>query len=461
MQTEQLAPTFTDKSIYFTSLGCSKNLVDSQVMLGHLGLGGFTISTDPTTAEVIIVNTCSFIEASKVESIETVLDLADYKNPDIGNCKALVMSGCMAQRYYQELEKEMPEVDLFIGTGEYNKIVPLLKALEEGKLEKKSFVEIPKYIHTEFDPRLNTSPSYMAWFKISEGCNRNCTFCIIPTLRGKLRSRTVASLVTEAKALALSGVKELNIISQDLSSYGVDLDKENSLYHLLSELEKVEGIEWIRLFYYYPDDLTEDVIDLMVNSKKICRYLDMPIQHFSSSVLRRMNRKITTEEMFTKIHRLKEKIPDIVLRTSVIVGFPGETEEDFELLKKGITDLKFNHLGVFKYSDEEGTPAVKLNGKVSQEVIDERFEEIYEIQKEIARENNQKYLGQIIKVLVEGLHEETDLLLQGRHFGQAPDIDGKVIINDGLAKAGDIVEVEITEVLDYDLVGRIISPTLQ
>ena len=216
--------SFNEKSLYFTSLGCSKNLVDSQVMLGHLGLDGFTIASDPENAEVIIVNTCSFVEAAKVESIETVLDLADFKDPEIGNCKALVMSGCMAQRYYGELENEMPEVDMFIGTGEYHKIVPLLKAFEEGKLEKKSFVEIPKYIHTEFDPRLNTSPGYMAWLKISEGCNRNCTFCIIPTLRGKLRSRSIESLVTEAKALTDSGVRELNLISQDFSDYGSDFE---------------------------------------------------------------------------------------------------------------------------------------------------------------------------------------------------------------------------------------------
>ncbi|MFA5584262.1 MAG: 30S ribosomal protein S12 methylthiotransferase RimO [Bacteriovoracaceae bacterium] len=453
---------FQEKSIYFSSLGCSKNLVDSQVMLGHLKLDGFKITPNPEDAEVIIVNTCSFVEAAKVESIETVLDLASYKED--GNCKALVMSGCMSQRYSSELETAMPEVDMFIGTGEYNKIVPLLKAMEEGKLEKKSFVEIPRYIHTEFDPRLNTSPGYMAWLKISEGCNRNCTFCIIPTLRGKLRSRTVDSLVAEATALAATGVKEINLISQDFSDYGVDLagggkidNKNPMIYELLSRLEEVEGIEWIRVFYFYPDDLTEDVMDLMAKSKKITKYLDMPVQHFADGVLRRMNRRVTNEVIHQKIATLRSKIPGIVLRTSIIVGFPGETEEDFESLLEGIKLARFNHLGVFKYSDEEGTPALRLKDKVSQEVIDERFEALYEAQREIARELNQAYLGKVIDVLVEGAHEETDLLLQGRHAGQAPDIDGKVIINDGLAKAGEIVKVEITEVLDYDLVGRIID----
>jgi ribosomal protein S12 methylthiotransferase len=452
---------FESKSLYFTSLGCSKNLVDSQVMLGHLKLDGFTIAEEPQNAEVIIVNTCSFVEAAKMESIETVLDLASYKEE--GNCKALVMSGCMAQRYANELENEMPEIDMFIGTGEYHKIVPLLKAMEEGKLEKKSFVEIPRFIHTEFDPRLNTSPFYMAWLKISEGCNRNCTFCIIPTLRGKLRSRTVESLVKEAEQLAKTGVRELNLISQDFSDYGVDLEgnskvegKNPMIYELLSQLEKVEGIDWIRVFYFYPDDLTEDVMDLMSRSSKITKYLDMPVQHFADGVLKRMNRRVTGEIINQKIKTLREKIPGIVLRTSIIVGFPGETEEDFETLLEGIKSARFNHLGVFKYSDEEGTPAVRLKNKVPQEIIDERFEKLYEVQKEIARELNQEYLGKVIEVLVEGPHEETELLLQGRHSGQAPDIDGKVIINDGLAKAGELVKVEITEVLDYDLVGRII-----
>jgi ribosomal protein S12 methylthiotransferase len=452
---------FQDKSIYFTSLGCSKNLVDSQVMLGHLKLDGFTIAQRPQDAEVIIVNTCSFVEAAKVESIETVLELATYKED--GKCQALVMSGCMAQRYAGELEKEMPEIDMFIGTGEYHKIVPLLKAMEDGKLEKKSFVEIPRFIHTEFDPRLNTSPFYMAWLKISEGCNRNCTFCIIPTLRGKLRSRTVDSLVREAEQLVATGVRELNLISQDFSDYGVDLEgggksdgKNPMIYELLSRLEKVEGVDWVRVFYFYPDDLTEDVMDLIARSDKITKYLDMPVQHFADGVLKRMNRRVTGEIIHEKIRLLREKIPGIVLRTSIIVGFPGETEEDFQALLDGIKTAKFNHLGVFKYSDEDGTPAVRLKNKVSQDVIDARFEQLYEAQREIARELNQAYLGTVIDVLIEGQHEETELLLQGRHAGQAPDIDGKVIINDGIAKDGEIVKVEITDVLDYDLVGRII-----
>lgn len=458
MQT-QSEKRFNSKTVYFSSLGCSKNLVDSQVMLGYMGLDGFVVTPEAEEAEVIVVNTCSFIDASKRESVETILDLADFKNPEVGNCKALVVSGCMAQRYSEQLEKELPEVDLIIGTGEYNKITMLLKAFEDRKLEKKSFVEIPKFIHTEYDPRLNTSPFYTAWLKISEGCNRNCTFCIIPKLRGKLRSRSVESLVKEANNLASTGVRELNLISQDLSDYGVDLDENNNLFQLLSGLETVSGVDWVRLFYFYPDELTDEVIEKMATSEKVCKYLDMPVQHFSDNVLKRMNRKITGERIHDRVARLREKIPGIVLRTSIIVGFPGETDEDFELLLEGIKKARFNHLGIFRYSDEEGTPAFKLLPKVDQETIDERFDILFETQKEIVRELNSQFLGKKIKVLIEGEHEETELLIQGRHEGQAPDIDGKVIINDLSGKeikVGDLVEVEITDVLDYDLVGRVL-----
>ncbi len=457
---ENVTKLFNEKTVFFTSLGCSKNLVDSQVMLGYMGLDGFTIAEEPENAEVIVVNTCSFIEASKKESVETILDMADYKNPENGQCKALVISGCMAQRYAQQLETEIPEADLIIGTGEYNKITMLLRALEDGKLEQKSFVEIPKFIHTEYDPRLNTSPFYTAWLKISEGCNRNCTFCIIPKLRGKLRSRSVESLVKEAENLASTGVRELNLISQDLSDYGVDLDENNNLFHLLSGLEKVENIDWIRLFYFYPDELTDEVIEKMATSAKINKYLDMPVQHFADNVLKRMNRQITGDRIHNRIEKLRERIPGIVLRTSIIVGFPGETEEDFQLLLEGVKKARFNHLGIFRYSDEEGTPAFKLQPKVPQDVIDERFDMLFETQREIVREINSEYVGKIIPVLIEGEHEETELLIQGRHEGQAPDIDGKVIINDlngQNVEIGDLVQVEITEVLDYDLVGRIVS----
>ena len=300
----------------------------------------------------------------------------------------------------------------------------------------------------------------MAWLKISEGCNRNCTFCIIPKLRGRLRSRSVDSLVTEAKNLAETGVKELNLISQDLSDYGVDLSDENNIKNLLLGLEKVEGIEWIRLFYFYPDELTDEVIEVMRESKKICSYLDMPVQHFSDAVLKRMNRKITGQEILGRVNRLRERIPNIVLRTSIIVGFPGESEEDFQTLLAGVKEAKFEHLGIFRYSDEEGTPAYKLMPKVSGEVIDSRFDQLHEVQKEVVREKNNDMIGKTVRVVVEGEHPETELLIKGRCEGQAPDIDGHVYINDTqgqLLNVGDFVDVRINEVLEYDLIGEVLQ----
>ena len=445
-------------TVFFASLGCSKNLVDSQVMLGQLGHNGFSIVEKPDEAEVIIVNTCSFIEAAKKESIDHILELADYKKK--GTCQALVVSGCMPQRYSQSMEAELPEVDLLIGTGEYHKIVSLLKAMEEGRLEAKSHVEIPKYIHTEWDPRINTSPFYTAWLKISEGCNRNCTFCIIPTLRGKLRSRSVESLVAETKQLVATGVREVNIISQDLSDYGSDLSSSDNLYRLLRELEKVDGVEWIRLFYFYPDELTDEVIELMAQSSKICSYLDMPVQHFSDSVLRRMNRKITGEKIHERIQSLRHKNPSIVLRTSLIVGFPGETEKDFQTLLEGVERSLFNHVGIFRYSDEEGTPAWKLHEKVPAPVIEERFDRLHRAQQAISRKLNQNFVGKTLTVLVEGHHEETELLLKGRHQGQAPDVDGTVIINDTSGvklQVGDFVRAKVNQAHHYDLVAEVLG----
>jgi ribosomal protein S12 methylthiotransferase len=446
---------FFDKTLYFASLGCSKNLVDAQVMLGNLGMAGLNVVTDPEKAEVIVVNTCAFVDSAKDESISTILEMTDFKDPQKGKCQALVVSGCLGQRYSKELEAEMPEVDLFIGTGEYNKIAHFLKAFEEGALNQKSFVEIPRYIHTEFDPRINTSPGYMAYLKVSEGCNRNCTFCIIPTLRGRLRSRSVQSLVKEAENLVAQGVKEINIISQDLSDYGVDLGEGQDLLNLLEGLEKIPDLVWIRLFYYYPENLSDQIMEQIRNSQKICHYLDMPVQHFSDKILKKMNRKTTGHEINLKIDRLRKYIPDIVLRTSVIVGFPGETEEDFENLLAGIKRNEFDHLGVFRYSDEEGTAALRLKDKIPQDIIEKRFKKVYDLQKKIVRKKNKKLIGKTLRVLVEGPHEETGMLLQGRYQGQGPDIDGKVIINDGVVSSGQFVNVLIEDAFDYDLVGGI------
>ncbi len=443
------------KTVFFASLGCSKNLVDSEVMLGHLREEGYEITQNVEEARLIVVNTCGFILDAKEESVDTILEMVDHRQSDDSKCEMLVVTGCLSQRHPEELAAEIPEVDLWIGTGEYQHLVELVK-----DTDRKIVVDVPTFIHTEDDPRVNTSPYYSAWLKIAEGCNRRCSFCIIPYLRGNLRSRTVDSLVAEAKAFVATGVRELNLISQDTSLYGKDLGGENTLYNLLCALEAVEGLDWIRLFYIYPDDLTDDVIEKMASSKKICSYLDIPIQHFSTRVLKRMNRKITGEKIVERVEKLRQAIPDITLRTSVMVGFPGETEEDFEELVKGVERLQFNHLGVFKYSPEEGTPSYDMEQTVSEELKEERYREIYELQEEIAEENNQKFVGKVIDVLVEGEHPDTELLIIGRHEGQAPDIDGNVIINDlngASIKIGDLVKVEVSEVLGFDLVGRVVN----
>ncbi len=451
------------RSIYFASLGCSKNLVDSEVMLGILEKAGLVHIGHPEEADVIVVNTCSFIDIAKKESIDMILEMADYKRPENGKCKALVVAGCLAQRYSDQVENEIPEIDLIIGTGEYNKIAQLLDDYDHKKLKRKAHVSEPKFIHTELDPRINSAPPYMAWLKISEGCDRLCTFCVIPQIRGKLRSRTVESLHIEAVRLVQNGAVELNLISQDLSQYGKDLSAENNLLNLLDSLESIEGLRWIRLFYVYPDDLSEKVIKKIASSSKICKYLDIPIQHFSNRVLKKMNRNITGDEILAKISSLRKQIPDIVLRTSLIVGFPGEDALDLEQMVTGVKQIEFNHLGVFSYSDEDEAPSFKLANKVDAKTIAKRQKKIYDIQKDIATKLNRQFIGKTIDVLIEGNHEETDLLWQGRHSGQAPDIDGKVIINDmvendgPMIKAGDIVKVLIEEVVEYDLVGKIVG----
>lgn len=428
-------------------------------MLGMLKSNQFRITEDPNEAETIIVNTCSFIQSAKEESINTVLDMADLKAN--GRLKNLVMSGCLAQRYSQDLEKEMPEVDLFIGTGEYHRVADLLKDRALGKLRQKSFVDIPEFIHTDETPRINTGAAYTAFLKISEGCVRNCSFCIIPELRGhKVRSRSIESLATEARSLAANGVKELCLVAQDLTHYGIENDYKENLAMLLKELVKVDGIEWIRLHYAYPDNFTDEVIDLVASEPKILNYVDMPLQHGDDGVLKLMNRRIRAEQIYDLVEKLRSKIPNMVFRTNMIVGHPGEDEAAFENMKKMVRDLEFDRLGCFKYSLEEGTPSFKLSerlGAVPEDIVQRRFAEIMDIQQEISQRKNNAYLGKTVPVLIEGYSPETNLLLQGRFFGQAQEIDGVVLINDGTAEVGSMVNVEITEALPYDLVGKIVG----
>jgi ribosomal protein S12 methylthiotransferase len=458
-------PEDSKASVYFVSLGCPKNLVDSQVMLGLLKNARYTIAEEPQNAEVIIVNTCSFIEASKEESIETILEMADFK--ENGNCKVLVASGCLPQRYHTQLENEMPEVDLFIGTGQYHRVTELLdahgKALEEGAaLPKRSYVDQPAFIHSDTDPRVHTGPSYSAYLKLSEGCNRRCAFCIIPKLRGNVRSRTVESLVTEAKNLASNGVRELNLVAQDLTEYGMEWKYKENLEMLLPELCKIEGIEWIRLHYVYPDQFSDELVDIIAREPKIVKYLDMPIQHTNNRVLQSMNRRLTKEKLFSLMEKLRAKIPEMVYRTSIIVGFPGESEEEFQELCRDLRVLNLDHVGVFRYSKEEGTKAAEMDGQIHAATKRRRSKELIAILQEQSLKRNEKLIGTKSIIMIEGLSEETDLLIQGRMPTQAQEIDGHVLVNDvsylgvdaETLQPGDFVEVEITEALPTDLVAQ-------
>ncbi|MDR3606084.1 MAG: 30S ribosomal protein S12 methylthiotransferase RimO [Oligoflexia bacterium] len=450
-------------AVHFVSLGCPKNLVDSQVMLGLLEKDRYSISQNAEDADVIIVNTCSFIQASKEESIETILDMAQLK--ETGKCKVLVASGCLPQRYSKELEREMPEVDLFIGTGQYHRITELLsehgKAREIGApMPKRVYIDQPAFIHTEKDPRMHTGPNYTAFLKISEGCNRRCAFCIIPTLRGNVRSRTVESLVEEAKTMAARGVRELNLVAQDLTEYGMEWKYKERLETLLPQLCRIEGIEWIRLHYVYPDQFSDELVDIVAREPKIVKYLDMPIQHTNDRVLSSMNRRLTKAKLFSLVEKLREKIPGVVFRTSIIVGFPGETEEEFLEMCSDLEKLKLDHVGVFRYSKEEGTKAAEMGEQVHAATKRRRAKRLIEILQKQSLERNQQYVGTRVSVMVEGPSEESELLLQGRMSTQAQEIDGHVLINDleGMEMSslspGDLIEVEIMEAMPHDLVGR-------
>jgi ribosomal protein S12 methylthiotransferase len=459
----------TKSGVYFVSLGCPKNLVDSQVMLGLLEKERYEIAQAPDNAEVIIVNTCSFIEASKEESIETILEMAQFK--ETGKCKVLVASGCLPQRYHKQLEKEMPEVDLFIGTGQYHRVTELLaenkKARELGApLPKRSYVDQPAFIHTESDPRMHTGPAYTGFLKLSEGCNRRCAFCIIPKLRGNVRSRTIASLVEEARQMAARGVRELNLVAQDLTEYGMEWKYKERLETLLPELCKVEGVDWIRLHYVYPDQFSDELVSIIAREPKIVKYLDMPIQHTNDRVLASMNRRLTKSKLFDLIGKLRAQIPGVVFRTSIIVGFPGETEEEFVELKTDLEKLALDHVGVFRYSKEEGTKAAEMDGQIHAATKRRRAKELIALLQRNSHARNETFVGTRVLALVEGPSEESELLIAARMPTQAQEIDGHVLINDlgpvSEILPGDLVEVEITEALPHDVIGavtKMVSPS--
>ncbi len=442
------------QKVSMVSLGCPKNLVDAEVMLGVLSKQEYEITTDERDADIIIVNTCSFIKEAKQESIDAILDLAERKHD--GRCHTLIVSGCLPQRYQEELARELPEVDIFIGTGDYPRIAEIL-AEKSGTEDQLRYIGDPDYVYDETLPRLNSSPAWYSYLKIGEGCSNCCSYCIIPQLRGAYRSRPLDALVAEAELLAGRGVKELNIISQDITRYGSDLDDGSTLETLIRRLALIDGIRWIRLLYAYPDGISDSLIALIRDEPKVCNYLDIPIQHISDPVLKRMKRRSNSRQIRDLIGKLRSEIPDIALRTSLIVGFPGETVDDFNDLMQFVEQTQFDRLGVFCYSREEDTPAAAMPEQVSERIKRERYRKLMRAQARLSFRRNRALIGRTEQVIVEGYSEETELLLKGRSSRQAPDIDGQVYITAGQANVGDIVPLKITDSSDYDLIGEIID----
>lgn len=442
------------QKVSMVSLGCPKNLVDAEVMLGLLSKEEYEITTDEKDADVIIVNTCSFIKEAKQESIDAILDLAERKHD--GRCHTLIVSGCLPQRYQEELAIELPEVDIFIGTGDYPRIAEILaeKSGIDGQLR---YIGDPDFIYDETLPRLNSSPAWYSYLKIGEGCSNCCSYCVIPQLRGAYRSRPLDSLVAEAERLVARGVKEINVISQDITRYGSDLNEGVTLEALVRRLAAIDGLSWIRLLYAYPDGITDGLIELIRDEPKVCKYLDIPIQHISDPVLKAMKRRSTEQQIRDLIARLRAEIPGIALRTSLIVGFPGETVEDFNSLTHFVEQTRFDRLGVFCYSKEEGTPAAEMPEQITERVKRERYRKLMRSQARLSFRRNRTLIGTIEQVIVEGYSEETELLLKGRSSRQAPDIDGQVYITSGNADVGDIVSLRITDSSDYDLIGEIVE----
>ena len=435
----------------FVSLGCSKNLVDTEVMLGLIKEREIELVNDPAEADILIVNTCAFIQSAKEESINTILKMAEYKEPEKGHCKSLIIAGCLGQRYGQELLDELPEADGIIGTEAWNRVTEVIdETLKGNRLVVKGEEEI---IYDASVPRIPTTPKHTAYVKIAEGCNNRCAFCAIPLIRGRFRSRRLEDIVAEVKALAADGVKEIVLIAQDTTNYGHDLYGEPRLAQLLRELCKVEGIMWIRSLYNYPRFLSDEVIDVMASEEKVVKYVDIPLQHASNEVLRKMRRPDTREQIVALLNKLRQRVPGVVIRSTFIVGFPGETEEQFNELKEFIQEQRFDHAGFFTYSREEDTPAAAMDDQVPEAVMQDRYHEIKAIQSLISQEINESLVGQVMEVIVEGHTDEGTAY--GRSYRQADDVDDLVYIEDDTtSKIGDVVKVRILQGFTEDLVGE-------
>lgn len=441
------------KTFHLVSLGCPKNLVDSEVVFGQLEYNGWQGVEQPENANLLVVNTCGFIQSAVEESIEEILQLAVYKQQDPR--KKLAVIGCLVQRYRKRLESEIPEVDLFVGTEGINDIhFSFNRLFSEYDFEKTVIPE--PFLMTAAMPRRLSTPFFRAWLKITEGCNNHCSYCLIPGIRGRLRSRSIEDLVAEVQKLEAQGVKEVSLVAQDLTAYGVDVYHARRLVELLEQLLARTAISWIRLMYLYPSGINDQLLELVSQQPRIVPYLDIPLQHVSDHVLKDMNRRYGYDDVVQLIDKLRNKLPHIALRTTFLLGFPGETDADVQQLVDFIEAVQFDHLGVFSYANEEGCPAEKFNDQIPEEVKQARVETVLDVQSKISARKLQKYVGTVESVIIEGLSRETDLLLEGRTRYQAPDIDGCVLINEGDASPGDILDVEITEAHMYDLVGRIV-----
>lgn len=439
-------------NILFISLGCDKNLVDTEVMLGLLASKGHKMIDDEAQADVIVINTCCFINDAKEESIQTILEMADYKKE--GRLKALIVTGCLAQRYKNEIIEEIPEVDAVLGTTSYDKIVEAIdEALQGHSLVEMTDLDALPEVNTQ---RLVTTGGHFAYLKIAEGCDKHCTYCIIPKIRGNFRSVPMEKLLREAQELADQGVKELILVAQETTLYGKDIYGEKSLHKLLKELCKIAGIQWIRILYCYPEEITDELIQVMKEEKKICHYLDLPIQHASNEILKRMGRRTSKEQLIKIIGKLRKEIPDIALRTTLITGFPGETEEQHEELMDFVDEMEFDRLGVFTYSAEEDTPAASMDGQIEESVKEDRQEELMELQQDIAFDLAEDMIGQEVLVLIEGKVADENAYV-GRTYKDAPNVDGLIFVNtDEELMSGDFARVKVTGALEYDLIGEII-----
>ena len=439
--------------ILFLSLGCDKNLVDSEVMLGMLTSRGYEITDDENEADVIIINTCCFIHDAMEESIQNILDMAEYKKN--GKAKALIVTGCLAQRYRQEILDEIPEVDEVLGTTAIDQIIRAVDQALEGK--KEVILSDLNALPLPDARRAVSTGGHFAYLKIAEGCDKHCTYCIIPKLRGSYRSIPMEYLLKEAQELADQGVKELILVAQETTLYGKDIYGEKSLHRLVRELCRINGIQWIRILYCYPEEITDELIQVMKEEKKVCHYLDLPIQHASDQVLKRMGRRTTKQELIDIVHKLRKEIPDICLRTTLITGFPGETREQHEELMEFVDEMEFDRLGVFTYSPEEGTPAAEMPDQIDQEVKEERQAELMELQQEVAFDKAGEMKGREVLVMIEGKVADENAYV-GRTYRDAPNVDGLIFINtEEELVSGDFVKVEVTGALDYDLIGGLVE----